>query len=221
MYSYTCVLVFQVQCSSAVLTDGGGDIDWDGCRGKTENSGLTPWTKVHQPSCFFVFFLSWWYPPPTPPHTHTPVLFFSVTMSIVNIFTYADSVSSLIWASSLSSAILFIMLLVQRILSLREFMDVSYAWSLRTRILAIVSHFLPLPILLPPIIIWPPNQYGFIRPRLSLWWYSFIQPISYIHVTQPCLSSWWYSWIKNVSAFLKFFQTLRFCLDLIVVVFCN
>ena len=46
-------------------------------------------------------------------------------MSVVNIFTYADSVSSLIWASSLSSAVLLVMLLLQRILSLQEFMDVS------------------------------------------------------------------------------------------------
>jgi hypothetical protein len=48
-------------------------------------------------------------------------------MSVVNIFTYADSVSSLIWASSLSSAVLLVMLLLQRILSLQEFMDVSYS----------------------------------------------------------------------------------------------
>lgn len=46
-------------------------------------------------------------------------------MNIVNIFTMADSVAALIWASCLASAVLFIMLRLQKILKMSEFMEVS------------------------------------------------------------------------------------------------
>lgn len=49
-----------------------------------------------------------------------------VEMSLVNIFTYADSVAALIWASCLASVVLFIMLRVQRILKLSQFMEVEF-----------------------------------------------------------------------------------------------
>ncbi len=45
-------------------------------------------------------------------------------LTIVNIFTMADSVSALIWASFLASAVLFVMLRLQKILKLSEFMEV-------------------------------------------------------------------------------------------------
>ena len=37
---------FQVQCGCTILADGRGDIDWDDCRGQTENSGFVPRPKV-------------------------------------------------------------------------------------------------------------------------------------------------------------------------------
>ena len=49
-----------------------------------------------------------------------------VPMTVVNIFTMADSVSALIWASSLASVVLLLMLLVQKILKLSEFMEVGW-----------------------------------------------------------------------------------------------
>ncbi len=45
-------------------------------------------------------------------------------MTIVNIFTMADSVAALIWASALASVVLFVMLRLQKILKLSEFMNV-------------------------------------------------------------------------------------------------
>ena len=53
-----------------------------------------------------------------------------VEMSIVNIFTYADSVAALIWASCLASVVLFIMLRVQKILKLSQFVEVEFQFGL-------------------------------------------------------------------------------------------
>lgn len=57
-------------------------------------------------------------------------------LTIVNIFTMADSVSALIWASFLASAVLFVMLRLQKILKLSEFMEVHHFifWSLSCKI---------------------------------------------------------------------------------------
>ena len=48
-----------------------------------------------------------------------------LSMSIINIFTVADSVAALIWASALACAVAMVMLLLQRILTLDEYMTVS------------------------------------------------------------------------------------------------
>jgi len=45
-------------------------------------------------------------------------------LTIVNIFKMADSVAALIWASCLATVVLFIMLRLQKILKLSEFMEV-------------------------------------------------------------------------------------------------
>ncbi len=45
-------------------------------------------------------------------------------MTIINIFTMADSVAALIWASCLASVVLFVMLRVQKILKLSQFLEV-------------------------------------------------------------------------------------------------
>ena len=45
-------------------------------------------------------------------------------LTIVNIFTNADSVAALIWASALACVVAMVMLLIQRILTLNEYMEV-------------------------------------------------------------------------------------------------
>ena len=46
-------------------------------------------------------------------------------MNIMNIFSYANSINALLWASALACAVAMVMLLIQRILSLSEYMEVS------------------------------------------------------------------------------------------------
>ena len=49
---------------------------------------------------------------------HTP-------MSILNLFRFGNAISALIWASALAVLVLLVMLLVQRILSLKEIVEVD------------------------------------------------------------------------------------------------
>ncbi len=57
-------------------------------------------------------------------------VFYSSRVTIINIFTYANSVDSLIWASTLACVISMAMLLIPRILTLQEYMDVRKGISL-------------------------------------------------------------------------------------------
>ena len=43
---HSVFIYFQVQCSCTILADGRGDIDWDDCRGQTENPRFAPRPKV-------------------------------------------------------------------------------------------------------------------------------------------------------------------------------
>ena len=45
-------------------------------------------------------------------------------MTVVNIFTYANSIASLIWASFLACFVAMVMLRVQKILYIPEFIEV-------------------------------------------------------------------------------------------------
>ena len=46
-------------------------------------------------------------------------------MTIINIFTKADSIAALIWASALACVVAMVMLLVPRTLTLQEYMEVQ------------------------------------------------------------------------------------------------
>lgn len=46
-------------------------------------------------------------------------------MSVLNFFRFGNAISALIWASALAVVVLLLMLLLQRILSLKEFMEVG------------------------------------------------------------------------------------------------
>jgi len=52
-------------------------------------------------------------------------LFSRTPMTIINIFTKADSVAALIWASALACVVAMVMLLVPRTLTLQEYMEVT------------------------------------------------------------------------------------------------
>ncbi len=54
-------------------------------------------------------------------------------MTVINIFTKADSVAALIWASALACAVSMVMLLLPRTLTLQEYMEViKYAFLVVT-----------------------------------------------------------------------------------------
>ena len=54
-----------------------------------------------------------------------------IPMTVINIFTKSDSVAALIWASALACVVAMVMLLIQRIVTLEEYMQVSKTY-LRT-----------------------------------------------------------------------------------------
>ena len=51
---------------------------------------------------------------------------FRVPMTIINIFSKADAIAALIWASVLACVVSLMMLLIQRALTLQEYMNVIY-----------------------------------------------------------------------------------------------